>query len=134
MTAEHVEAKKDDLNKLSPSERQEQVKAIATRASKEVLELMSGYSDKTKKIEDGGKNYELDAKQIRQRIEFAKEYNERYGEKLEKMTNALVRKGMSESEAAIEARKEYKSDVNTYTREQMLKLNKRGEITLKEKE
>ena len=134
VTAEHVEAKKEDLNKLSPSERQEQVKAIATRASKEVLELMSGYSDKTKKIEDGGKNYELDAKQIRQRIEFAKEYNERYGEKLEKMTNALVRKGMSESEAAIEARKEYKSDVNSYTREQMLKLNKRGEITLKEKE
>lgn len=137
ITEEHIEAKEKDLAKLPPASRLSEIKKITTKAEKEVKELLTGYSDSIKQIEQGNVTYELTKEQIRDRMQFAKEFKERNPNLLTVIENNNRVQGEITAETRIKARAEYRKEMNEYTRDSMLEKDIRerseGREYLKEK-
>lgn len=134
---EHIEAKEKDLAKLPPASRLSEIKKITTKAEKEVKELLTGYSDSIKKIEQGDVTYELTKEQIRDRMQFAKEFKERNPNLLTVIENNNRVQGEITAETRIKARSSYREKMNKYTKSRMLEKDKmersEGREYLKEK-
>lgn len=134
--SDHI--KNDLKNNLSEYEKMGEEKfrkkfnSIKSKATVMAKEAVSGVSVQEKTIRSDGKSYALTPDQIKIRQDLNKEFKQRREGLFSRLKQRFLRSGMPEYEADMEARKEVNREANEYSKERMLNMNRRKEITLTE--
>lgn len=123
----------ESLSKLSNEQFDDKFRSIKRSASEMAKEQVSGVSTQTLQIEVNDVKYKLTPEQVKERIEFNKEFIKEFGDDILKANIESEKlKGKSETEAEFIANKKLKSSANKYSKSKMLQkyMDNRGNISL----
>lgn len=123
----------ESLSKLNNEQFDNKFRSIKRNASELAKEQVSGVSAQTLKIEFDNVKYKLTPEQVKERIQYNKEFIDEFGKEiLEAKIEAEKMNGKSQFEAEFLANKELMSNANEYSKAMMLEkyTDDSGNITL----
>lgn len=115
-----LESNYDKYKSMSSDKFGDEFDNIKSKASKHAKERITGMSQHDRTFTQGGKTYTLTPEQLRQRIEYNKEYIRDEDWRVYDKSDALEDNGMSRDMALIEARKWLESKAREYSKQRIL--------------
>ena len=127
-----LESNREEYSKYGPNTFDRKFTAIKQAATAYAKKQISGVTTADLTIRSENKTYRLTPEQVRIRLDLMKEYKERFGHKIYTSANKYERRGMSRDAALIEANKDFETEARSASRDDILKMFRRGDIELTE--